>query len=183
MATLRERTVKRDVKRFDRDRRRHKEKVLEAIKENLEDILEGLDIVSMSPDQKIKIPLRSIKEFQFAYAERNPGAAQAPGAGKGDKLGEKKGEMRMPGDQQAGDTPGDDVYEVEIYAEELQELIDEKYNLPNLEEKDEAKAPEEKKTRTRGYKKRGPLSRLARRRTAKKRIERVQRDATIKKEG
>lgn len=180
MAVLRDRTIPRDIKRSDRDRKRHKEKVREAIKENLEEILESTDIVNISPFQKIKIPLRSIKEFQFAFAENTAGAAQAPGKGKGDKLGEAE---KKPGaGPRAGDMPGEDIYETEIYAHELQEIIDEKYNLPNLEEKDKSKTPDEEKVRIRGYKKKGPLTRLARRRTAKRRLERLQSEERIKKE-
>ncbi len=144
----------------------------QAIRDNLEEILEGTDIVSISPFQKIKIPLRSIKEFQFAFAEDTSGAAQAPGKGKGDKLGQQeKVPERGP---QAGDMPGEDIYETEVYAHELQEILDERYNLPNLEEKDKSKTPDEEKIRIRGYKRRGPMSRLARRRTTKRRLERTQ---------
>ena len=176
MAVVRYRTGSRDIKRFERDRARHRAKVREAIKEGLGELLEGVDIISISPFQKIKIPLRNLKEFQFAFAEKNPGVAQAPGAKKGDKLGKKEAEERMPGPQ-AGDMPGEDVYEVEMYAYEIQELIDEKYNLPHLEEKEKSKVPEEEKTKIRGYKRRGPLSRLARRRTVRRRIERGKKEA------
>lgn len=181
MAVLRDKTAPRDIRRIDRDRKRHNEIVREAIKENLKEILDGIDIVSISPHQKIKIPLRSYKEFQFAFSEKTPGAAQAPGKGKGDKLGEEKDKSPDPGPQ-AGDMPGEDIYEVEMYAGELQDIIDEKYNLPNLEELDKSKTPDQEKTRTRGYKKKGPLPKLARRRTAKRRLERLKGEERIKKD-
>jgi len=51
------------------DRRRHRELVEESIKKNIGNIIAEESIIGQSKDKKIKIPIRSIKEYQFVYGK------------------------------------------------------------------------------------------------------------------
>jgi len=53
------------------DRRRHRELVEESIKKNIGNIIAEESIIGQSKDKKIKIPIRSIKEYQFVYGKKN----------------------------------------------------------------------------------------------------------------
>lgn len=73
------------------DRRRHRELVEKAIKENLADILSEESIVGQGPTKKIKIPIRGLKEYEFIYGKNSPGVGSGDGNEKrGDKLGKER---------------------------------------------------------------------------------------------
>lgn len=155
--------------------------VREAIRQNIEDIIAEEDIISILPGTKVRIPLKSIKEFQFAFSEENPMVVQAPGAKKGDKI--EKADPRfsqIPGPQ-AGDLPGEDVYEAEISGKELWEMIDEFLELPRLKEKSTEKTKKERKTRFRRTKKKGVIAKVNWSKTAEERIKRRKTQKRISK--
>jgi len=124
------------------DQQRHQEKVREAIKKNLADIVSEESIIMSDGKQIIKVPVRSLDEFRFRYDfNKQKHAGQGNGKTKvGDVLGSdsagQKGPGKGPG---AGDEPGVDYYEAEITLDELAEMIFEDLGLPNLQQK---KTPE-----------------------------------------
>ncbi|WP_232698815.1 sporulation protein YhbH [Brevibacillus daliensis] len=123
------------------DQSRHQEKVKEAIKKNLSDLVSEETIIMSNGKDVIKIPIRSLDEYRFRY---NFGKGQHTGQGKGDsKVGDvvardSEPAKGAPGQGQgAGDQPGNDYYEAEITVEELQEMLFAELELPYLEQKDE----------------------------------------------
>lgn len=124
------------------DQQRHKEKVREAIKKNLADIVSEESIIMSDGKQIIKVPIRSLDEFRFRfdYGKQKHGGQGKGGSKVGDVLGTDKSGQGGPGKGPgAGDEPGVDYYEAEITIDELAEMIFEDLGLPNLEQK---KAPE-----------------------------------------
>ncbi len=123
------------------DQQRHQEKVREAIKKNLADIVSEESIIMSDGKQVIKVPIRSLDEYKFRFNyNKQSQAGQGDGnSQKGDVLGsDRKGSGPGSG-KGAGEEPGVDYYETEVSMEELAQLVFADLRLPNLEDK---KTPE-----------------------------------------
>lgn len=118
------------------DQMRHKEKVREAIKNNLPDLVSEESIIMSDGKEIVKIPIRSLDEYRFRY---NYQKQKLGGQGKGDsKVGDVLGKDKRPGigkDSGAGDMPGEDIFEAEVSVEEIEEMLFNDLELPNLENK------------------------------------------------
>lgn len=121
------------------DQSRHQEKVREAIKQNLPDLVTDESILASNGKQIIKIPIRSLDEYRIIY---NHNKAKHVGQGDGDSqvgdvLGRDPAETKGPGKGEgAGDQPGVDYFEAEIDIAELERMLFEELELPRLEKKD-----------------------------------------------
>ena len=152
------------------DRLRHREKVHEAIRHNIADIIAEESIIGKDRDRIIKVPIRGVKEYRFVYGENTPGVGQGgPGTQPGQVIG--KGE-EGGGAQQAGDRPGVDYYETDVSLEELIDMMFEDLELPFLERKHLRQMEVEHLFRRKGYRKKGIRIRLDKRRTAISRVKR-----------
>ncbi len=119
------------------DQTRHKEKVREAIKKNLPDLVSEESIILSDGRQIVKIPIRSLDEYRFRY---NYQKQKMGGQGKGDSsIGDVIGRDGSPQTggkgSGAGNKPGEDVYEAEITVEEIEEMLFKDLELPNLKNK------------------------------------------------
>ncbi len=120
------------------DQARHQEKVREAIRKNLADLISEEGIIMTDGRQVVKIPIRSLDEFHFRY---NFNKSQQTGQGDGDSaIGDviaKDGssEKGAGHDSGAGDQAGADYYEAEVSVDEIQELLFADLQLPNLVQK------------------------------------------------
>jgi len=157
--------------RSAKDRARHREKVRQAIKDNIADIVADESIIGKNKDKIIKVPIRGIKEYRFVYGRNNPGAGQGQGGSQpGDVIGrEEDGEG---GGQQAGDQPGDDIYETEITIEELIDILFEDLALPDMEKKKLRYLISQRQQKIKGRRKKGIRPRLDKRKTVEMRIKR-----------
>jgi sporulation protein YhbH len=155
------------------DRLRHREKVREAIRENIADIVAEESIIGKDRNRIVKVPIRGVKEYRFVYGENVPGVGE--GQGEQPQLGQVvgKGDQAGPG-RQAGDQPGIDYYETEINLEELIDIMFEDLELPYLERKNLREIEIERLYRRKGYRKKGIRVRLDKRRTARSRVKRKQ---------
>lgn len=173
-----------DSERSDRaagDRARHREKVREAIRENIADILAEESIIGRDRQRVIKVPIRGIKEYRFVYGNQNPQVAQGNGSSqRGQVVGRKREQGEGPGDR-AGDQPGVDYYETDVRLDELLELMFEDLELPDLERKRLRDLESERQTKRKGFRQVGIRSRLDKRRTVLSRVRRKR--ATISAEG
>ncbi|HEY3280687.1 MAG TPA: sporulation protein YhbH [Armatimonadota bacterium] len=116
------------------DQRRHQEKVKEAIKKNLADIVSQESIILSDGSKIIKVPIRSLEEYKFRFDPRDKKGqvGQGPGGTQvGDVVGQD-GDSNAPGNQ-AGSEPGVDYYEADVTLDELAAMIFEDLGLPNLE--------------------------------------------------
>lgn len=129
------------------DQLRHQEKVREAIKKNLADLISEESIIMSDGKQILKVPIRSLDEYRFRFNyNKQPHAGQGDGSSKtGDVLGRDGDPRHAPGQGEgAGDQPGIDYYEAEVTVEELQNILFENLELPNLRQKaqDEIAVPD-----------------------------------------
>jgi sporulation protein YhbH len=153
------------------DRLRHRQKVREAIRNNIADIIAEESIIGKDNNRIIKVPIRGVKEYRFVYGDNAPGVGQGgdqePQPGQVVGQGEKG---KQPG--QAGDQPGVDYYETDVRLDELIELMFEDLELPDLERKRLRQIEVEKQFRQKGYRRKGVRVRLDKKRTARSRLKR-----------
>lgn len=153
------------------DRQRHRDKLREAIRDNIADVISEESIIGRAKDRIIKVPIRGIKEYRFVFGDNQPQA----GAGDGDtEPGQVIGKASKGGDGagRAGDQAGVDYYETDVTLEELIEIMFEDLELPDMERKILREVLSERIAKRKGYRKAGVRVHLDRRRTAKSRIRR-----------
>jgi sporulation protein YhbH len=119
------------------DQARHNEKIKDAVRKNLPDIVAEQSILTTDGQKIIKVPIRSLEEYRFRYGdEGEQGVGQGQGGTQVGDVIQKGGNPQGPGKGQgAGEEPGIDYYEAEFTLDELTALIFEDLGLPNLEEK------------------------------------------------
>lgn len=161
------------------DRLRHRQKVREAIRQNIADIIAEESIIGKDRDRIIKVPIRGVKEYRFVYGENAPGVGQGgDDAEPGQVIARDQGKDNG---RQSGDQPGIDYYETDVTLEELVDIMFEDLELPFMERKHLREIEVEHHHRRKGYRKKGIRVHLDKRRTARSRLKR--RKATHRKEG
>ncbi len=157
------------------DAARHREKIKEAIKRNLPDIISDEAIITRSGDQIVRVPVRGIKSFRFIH-RHSDGAQGGFGSGESDE-GKVVGTRPKPGSGQpgrAGEEPGEDYLETEIELAELVEMMLEDIGLPNLRQKEIQEAVVSKGWKYDSIEKHGIRPRLDKKRTIREAIKRVE---------
>jgi uncharacterized protein len=163
-----------DALRSDRsagDRLRHRQKVRQAIRHNITDIVAEEAIIGQSRDKIIKIPIRGIREYQFIFGPDNPGVGTGDEETRAGQVIEDGGQQeRQPGG--SSDRPGVDYYETEITLEDLIDIMFEDLALPDMERKKLREVQVETTRKRKGFRKVGVRVHLDKRRTAISRIRR-----------
>ena len=157
------------------DQARHNEKVKEAIKSNLADIVAEEAIVTSDGNKVVKVPIRSLELPHFKYdTNRKDHLGQGNGDSQvGDVIGQVPGQAGPGKGKGAGDQPGMDYFDAEVTIDELADLMFEDLALPNREQK-QAQQIESTVIRFNDIRKTGPLSSLDKRRTI---LENIRRNA------
>ncbi len=162
--------------RGSRDWLRHSEKIREAVRDHLPQIVAGSDIIN-DGTRTVRVPVRMLEHYRFRL--RSPDESQGVGQGKakpGDVLG-KPNAGPQPGQKNAGGTErgGTDLL-LEFKVDELVDWMWQDMELPNLQPRS-GPADEAEWTRE-GWDRRGPRSRLDRRRSMKESVKRQTQDAS-----
>ena len=123
------------------DQKRHQEKVKEAIKNNLPDLITEESIIMSNGRDVIKIPIRSLDEYKIRYNyDKNKHVGQGDGESRvGDVVargGGGEGQKGAGKGQGAGDQAGHDYFEAEVSLMELEEALFSQLELPNLKRKE-----------------------------------------------
>ncbi len=164
-----------DALRSDRsagDRLRHRQKVREAIRENVADIVAEESIIGQSRDKIIKVPIRGVREYHFIFGDDSPRVGRGPGDSQPGQVIDE-GEGAQPGGK-AGHQPGVDYYETEITLEELVDIMFEDLELPDMERKKLREVPVESMRKRKGFRRVGIRAHLDKKRTAMARMRRKQ---------
>jgi len=148
-----------------KDSLRHDQRVKEAIKQNLRDLISEEAIITSDGNKRVKIPLRYLDQYRFKYGQPQQGVGQGEG-NPGDVIGRQpgQGDGSQPGDGQPGDQPGEHTYEVEVTLEELTQMMLEDLALPWMEEKPERQVTSTTHRYT-DVRRKGSLANLDKRRT------------------
>lgn len=154
------------------DQARHNEKVKEAIRHNLPEIVSEESIITSDGNSIVKVPIRSLElpRFRFDDSDQEQIGQGSGGSQVGDVIGSAPG--RKPGSgKKAGEEAGIDYYEAEITVDELADLIFADLKLPNLQPKRQQEV-ESETVRFNEIRKSGPMSNLEKRRTILQNIRR-----------
>ncbi len=164
-----------DSGRAIEDRRRHRQLVEESIKKNIGQIIAEESIIGQSGNKKVKIPIKSVKEYQFIYGKNQPGVGTGSGEEqRGDVFRQGSPEGNGKGGQGAGNEPGEDIYETEITLEELIGYLFDDLNLPFMERKKISEIETITKQKRSGYQHKGIPPRLAKKKAVIEKIKRRQ---------
>jgi uncharacterized sporulation protein YeaH/YhbH (DUF444 family) len=154
-----------------RDWLRHNEKVRDAVKEGLPELLAGADLMSRPGSRTVVVPVRFLEHARLRLAD----AAVSEGAGQG--RGEP-GDVLQPGREdgeqgaRAGGTGDGEIrFVVELKIDEIVDWLWEELKLPELKPRRSATMDEPDYVRE-GWDKRGARARLDRRRTLKEAVKR-----------
>src|SRR3954469_14168920 len=155
-----------------RDWLRHNQKVREAVKNTLPEILSGEDLMTGdSKNRTAMVPVKFLEHSRFRRAD--PSSQQGAGQGQG-----QPGDVLQPGrdkgdaqSQSGGTENGEIRFVVEMKLEEIIDWIWEELKLPDLKPKRTSTMDEPDYVRE-GWDRRGARSRLDRRRTLKEAVKR-----------
>ncbi len=153
------------------DQARHNDKVKEAIRGNLGEIVAQEAIITSDGKKIVKVPIKSLELPHFRFDRgRKAHVGQGQGDSKvGDVLGQESPGQGQGGGKQAGDQPGVDYYEAEITVDELAALVFEDLGLPFLQPKGRALVPSDD-VRFNEVRRHGVLNNLDKRRTIKENL-------------
>jgi len=159
-----------------RDWLRHNQKVREAVKQTLPDLVASSDLITQPGNRSVLVPVKFLEHARLRLAE--PASRQGAGQGRGDP-GDVLRRAREHGEHsQAGGTENGEVrFVVEMKIDEIIDWLWEELKLPELKPRRSASMDEPDYVRE-GWDKRGARSRLDRRKTIKEAVKRraVQRD-------
>jgi hypothetical protein len=162
------------------DQARHQQKVREAIRQNLPDLVSEESIILSDGKQIIKVPIRSLDEYRFIYNyNKSRHVGQGDGnSSVGDVVGVDPAGSGGAGEG-AGDQPGEDVIEAEVTLEEIETMLFAELELPFLSPKDKSRL-ETKDIRFNDIRKKGLSSNIDKKRTI---LENLRRNALTGKPG
>ncbi|MCU6710380.1 sporulation protein YhbH [Paenibacillus sp. J5C_2022] len=164
------------------DQARHQEKVREAIKQNLPDLVSDESIILSDGRKTVRVPIKSLDESHFVY---NYNKKQHVGQGDGDSqvgdvLGVDPQAAKGAGKgKEAGDQPGEDILDNEISIDQLEDMLFEEMELPNLEQKQKEQLQTREVVFT-DIRKKGIMSNIDKKRTL---LENLRRNANAGKSG
>lgn len=119
------------------DQERHQEKVKEAIKKNLAEIVSDESIITSDGQRMVKVPIRSLNEYRFRYNwEKQERAGQGQGNSQEGQVIARDGSAAQKGagkGKGAGEEAGEDYYEAWMSVDDLGSLIFEDLGLPHLD--------------------------------------------------
>ncbi len=119
------------------DQARHDEKVREAIKDNIGDLLSDHDVMTGDQDAIVKIPVRGLELPKFRFGDPLSGQQVGQGDGKS-QVGDKIGKVPKPGQgggQGAGELPGIDFYEHTMTVRDVKDFLFDQLGLPRMKPK------------------------------------------------
>lgn len=152
-----------------RDWLRHNDKVREAVREQLPELISEADILSGESNRTVHVPVRMLEHFRFRLrqAESTDGVGQGK-AESGDVL--RRAQPQGQGKGAGGEGEGGLEFVVELKVDDIVDWLWEELELPNLDPK--AGAMEEEELIREGWDRQGPRARLDRRRTLKEAVKR-----------
>ncbi|PTQ57478.1 MAG: hypothetical protein BSOLF_1356 [Candidatus Carbobacillus altaicus] len=148
------------------DQARHQEKIKEAIRDRLRELIHDESVILSDGQKVVKIPVHALDEVRFRYNERKrEHVGQGDGGSRpGDVLGTTGDEDGSGQGGGPGELPGMDIEEVAVSLEDIEEALFRGWSLPHLERKEEAKQESETDVFN-DVRKKGLMSNLDKKRT------------------
>jgi uncharacterized sporulation protein YeaH/YhbH (DUF444 family) len=160
-----------------RDWLRHNEKVRDAVRAHLPQVIAGGDILSRGATT-VRVPVRMLEHYRFRLRGPDEVEGVGQGAGKpGDRIATQGDPATGTGQGGGGDDEGGIQYTLEFQVDDIVDWLWDEMQLPNLETRT-GQSRDDDWTRE-GWDRRGARSRLDRRRSMKESLKRqaVQQDS------
>jgi uncharacterized protein len=153
-----------------RDWLRHNEKVRDAVRAHLPQVVAGADVLSRG-QSTVRVPVRMLEHYRFRLRSPDQVEGVGQGAGKpGDRIETGADPAQGDGRGTGGDEDGGIQYTLEFQVDDIVDWLWEEMQLPNLEAR-AGQARDDDWTRE-GWDRRGARSRLDRRRSLKESLKR-----------
>ncbi|HEU4532223.1 MAG TPA: DUF444 family protein [Steroidobacteraceae bacterium] len=153
-----------------RDWLRHNDKVREAVKQHLPDIVAGADVLSGGA-RTVRVPVRMLEHYHFRLRKPSQQDGVGQGAAKpGDVLARPSQQGEGAGKGAGGQDEGGIEFMLEFKVDDIVDWLWEEMQLPNLHAR--VGKAEETDWKREGWDKRGARSRLDRRRSLKESVKR-----------
>ncbi len=156
-----------------RDWLRHNEKVREAVRQHLPDLIAGPDLITGPQERTVQVPVRLLEHARFRLADtrHHTGAGQGEGQ-PGDILRSGSLNPGQDGEREGGGAQEGEVrLMLEFSVDDIMDWLWDELKLPLLQPKRHTVLDEQELVRE-GWDKHGARSRLDRRRTVKEAIKR-----------
>jgi sporulation protein YhbH len=163
-----------------RDWLRHNQKVREAVRDKLPDLISQADILGSSGSRRVLVPVRILEHYRFRLDDTGSRTGVGQGAAEpGAVLAPARGARRGPGKGAGGSGEGALEFVLEFTIDDIVDWLWEELDLPNLRMKPGAIRDDEYLRE--GWDRRGVRSRLDKRRSLKESIKRraIQKDGPI----
>ena len=156
--------------RGSRDWLRHSEKIREAVRDHLPQIVSGSDIISDGA-RTVRVPVRMLEHYRFRLRTDTEPQGVGQGAAKpGDLLGPANAGSKPGGKGAGGTERGGAELLLEFKVNDIIEWMWDELKLPNLQPR--VGQSEEAEWKREGWDRRGARSRLDRRRSLKEAVKR-----------
>lgn len=155
-----------------RDWLRHNDKIREAVRAHLPEVVAGGDVLSRG-GSTVQVPVRMLEHYRFRL--RSPARLSGVGQGAakpGDQISAPADAAKGAGRGAGGDEDGGIEYVLEFQVDDIVDWLWEELQLPNLVSRSGG-AQDDEWVRE-GWDRRGPRSRLDRRRSLKEAVKRRQ---------
>ncbi len=155
-----------------RDWLRHNEKVRETVRNTLPELISGSDVLSRPSDRTVQVPVRFLEHYRFRLRDDDNETGVGQGNGEpGDVLRRSRPGESEDGSTEGGSGGGELRFVLELKVDDIVDWIWEELELPDLRPKTTDALTDEDLVQE-GWGRRGPRSRLDRRRTLKEAIKR-----------
>ncbi|MDW8468461.1 MAG: DUF444 family protein [Burkholderiales bacterium] len=154
-----------------RDWLRHNQKVREAVRANLPELLAGADLITHPQDRTVLVPVRFLEHARFRLADAEAHAGAGQGKGEPGTLLRPAPPRGAPAAGGAGREGNEIRFVLELKVDEIVDWLWEELALPDLKPKRGAALDEPDYVRE-GWDRRGARARLDRRRTVKEAVKR-----------
>jgi uncharacterized sporulation protein YeaH/YhbH (DUF444 family) len=156
--------------RGSRDWLRHSEKIREAVRDHLPQIVAGSDIINDGA-RTVRVPVRMLEHYRFRLRSETEPQGVGQGAAKpGDLLGPANAGSKPGGKGAGGTERGGAELLLEFKVNDIIEWMWDELKLPNLQPR--VGQSEEAEWKREGWDRRGARSRLDRRRSLKESVKR-----------
>jgi len=162
--------------RGSRDWLRHSEKIREAVRDHLPQIVADSDIIN-DGSRTVRVPVRMLEHYRFRLRADSESQGVGQGTAKpGDLLGPANTGNKQGGKGNGGTERGGPELLLEFKVDDIIEWMWEELKLPNLQPR--IGQSEEAEWKREGWDRRGARSRLDRRRSVKESVKRRALDAS-----
>ncbi len=122
--------------RGNTDAARHREKIKEAIRQNLPEIIGNEAIITRKENQIVRVPVRGVKSYHFIHNQGGAGGGFGSGEAQKGKVVATRPKTGSGQPGKPGGEPGVDYLETEIDLDELIGMMLDDLGLPNLQKKE-----------------------------------------------